>query len=166
MSTRPPGVVAFQFVELELESAVGMALAVTQRLICGKRRHAILIPTMSDLLDDASKRANRYLESLDTRSVAPSKEAGAALAGCDQAFPEHTSAAEALLAELDESGSPATMASAGGRFFGFVTGGALPVTVAANWLAATWDQNAGLVVTSPTNAALENVSLRWAKDLR
>jgi glutamate/tyrosine decarboxylase-like PLP-dependent enzyme len=57
------------------------------------------------------------------------------------------------------------MASAGGRFFGFVIGGALPATVAANWLAATWDQNAGLVVTSPTNAALENVSLRWVKDI-
>jgi len=57
------------------------------------------------------------------------------------------------------------MASAGGRFFGFVTGGALPATVAANWLATAWDQNAGLVVTSPTNAALEKVSLRWIKDI-
>jgi glutamate/tyrosine decarboxylase-like PLP-dependent enzyme len=120
---------------------------------------------MSDLLDDAAKRANRYLESLSTRSVAPGKEALAALAGFDQAFPEHTSTAEAVLAELDEIGSPATMASAGGRFFGFVIGGALPVTVAANWLAAAWDQNASFVVTAPTNAALEKVSLRWAKDI-
>src|ERR1700692_504474 len=90
---------------------------------------------MSDLLDDAAKRANRYLESLDTRSVAPAKEAGAALDGVDQAFPERASPAEAVLAELDEIGSPATMASAGGRFFGFVIGGALPATVAANLLA-------------------------------
>jgi len=130
-----------------------------------ERTGSILLPTMSDLLDDAAKRANRYLESLNTRSVAPGKEAVAALAGFDQAFPEHTSTAEAVLAELDEIGSPATMASAGGRFFGFVIGGALPVTVAANWLATAWDQNAGLVVTSPTNAALENVSLRWVKDI-
>jgi len=57
------------------------------------------------------------------------------------------------------------MASAGGRFFGFVIGGALPVTVAANWLATAWDQNASFVVTAPTNAALEKVSLRWAKDI-
>jgi len=120
---------------------------------------------MSDLLDDAAKRAGRYLVTLDTRSVAPAKEAVAALARFDQAFPEHPSSAEAVLAELDEIGSPATMASAGGRFFGFVIGGALPATVAANWLATTWDQNAGLVVTSPTNAALENVSLRWVKDI-
>jgi glutamate/tyrosine decarboxylase-like PLP-dependent enzyme len=120
---------------------------------------------MNDLLDDAAKRASRYLESLDTRSVAPQKEAIAALARFDRAFPEHTSTAEAVLAELDEIGSPATMASAGGRFFGFVTGGALPATVAANWLATTWDQNAGLVVTSPANAALESVALRWLKDI-
>jgi len=120
---------------------------------------------MSDLLDDAAKRPNRYLESLNTRSVAPGKEAVAALAGFDQAFPEHSSTAEAVLAELDEIGSPATMASAGGRFFGFVIGGALPVTVAANWLATAWDQNASFVVTAPTNAALEKVSLRWAKDI-
>ena len=87
---------------------------------------------MSNLLDDAAKRASRYLESLNARSVAPEKEAVAALARFDQAFPEHTSSAEAVLAELDEIGSPATMASAGGRFFGFVIGGSLPATVAAN----------------------------------
>jgi glutamate/tyrosine decarboxylase-like PLP-dependent enzyme len=120
---------------------------------------------MSDLLHDAAKRASRYLESLSTRSVAPEKEAVAALARFDQDMPEHTSSAEAVLAELDEIGSPATMASAGGRFFGFVIGGALPATVAANWLATAWDQNAGLVVTAPANAALESVSLRWLKDI-
>jgi glutamate/tyrosine decarboxylase-like PLP-dependent enzyme len=122
-------------------------------------------PPVRRLLTDAAKRASRYLESLDTRAVRPEAEAVAALSKFDQAFPDHESTAEAVLAELDEIGSPATMASAGGRFFGFVTGGALPATVAANWLATTWDQNAGLVVTSPANAALENVSLRWLKDI-
>ena len=120
---------------------------------------------MSDLLEDAAKRASRYLKTLGSRSVAPHNDAVAALAGFDRAFPTHTSSAESVLAELDEIGSPATMASAGGRFFGFVIGGALPATVAANWLATAWDQNAGLVVSSPTNAALENVSLRWMKDI-
>jgi glutamate/tyrosine decarboxylase-like PLP-dependent enzyme len=118
---------------------------------------------MSNLLDDAAKRASRYLETLSTRSVAPEREAIAALTRFDQALPDHPSSAESVLAELDEIGAPATMASAGGRFFGFVTGGALPVTVAANWLATAWDQNAGLVVSSPANAALENVSLRWLR---
>jgi glutamate/tyrosine decarboxylase-like PLP-dependent enzyme len=120
---------------------------------------------MIDLLNDAAQRASRYLESLDTRSVAPEAQALAALARFNRAFPEHTTSAESVLAELDEIGSPATMASAGGRFFGFVTGGALPAAVAATWLAATWDQNAGLVVSSPSNAALEIVSLQWLKDI-
>src|ERR1700688_1571201 len=119
---------------------------------------------MSALLDAAARRASRYLESLDTRSVAPAKEAIAALSKFERVFPTHTSTAEAVLAELDEIGPPATMASAGGRFFGFVIGGSLPVTVAANWLAAAWDQNAGLVVTSPINAHLENIALRWVKE--
>jgi glutamate/tyrosine decarboxylase-like PLP-dependent enzyme len=120
---------------------------------------------MNELLDNAARRSSRYLETLNARSVAPAKEAIAALSKFEQAFPEHTSPAEAVLAELDDIGSPATMASAGGRFFGFVTGGSLPVTVAANWLAAAWDQNGGLVVNSPINAALENVALRWVKDI-
>ena len=120
---------------------------------------------MSDLLNDAAQRASRYLESLNARSVAPEAQALAALARFDQGFPELTISAQAVLAELDEIGSPATMATAGGRFFGFVTGGALPATVAATWLAAAWDQNAGMVVASPTNAALENISLRWLKDI-
>jgi glutamate/tyrosine decarboxylase-like PLP-dependent enzyme len=120
---------------------------------------------MHNLLNDAAKRASRYLDSLDTRSVAPHKEAVSALTRLEQAFPESSSTAETVLAELDEIGSPATMGSAGGRFFGFVIGGALPATVAANWLATSWDQNGGLVVTSPINAALENVALRWVKDI-
>jgi glutamate/tyrosine decarboxylase-like PLP-dependent enzyme len=120
---------------------------------------------MSDLLDDASRRAQRYLAALDARRVAPSPEALAALASFDGPLPEGTSSPAEVLAELDEFGSPATMASAGGRFFGFVIGGSLPVTVAANWLACAWDQNAGLVVTSPIGARLEQVALDWLKDL-
>jgi glutamate/tyrosine decarboxylase-like PLP-dependent enzyme len=120
---------------------------------------------MNDLLHDAAQRASRYLSSLDTRAVAPSKAAVAALAKLERDFPEHTSPARAVLAELDEIGSPATMASAGGRFFGFVIGASLPVAVAANYLATAWDQNAGLVVTAPINAALEKISLRWLKQI-
>jgi glutamate/tyrosine decarboxylase-like PLP-dependent enzyme len=57
------------------------------------------------------------------------------------------------------------MASAGGRYFGFVIGGALPVTVASNWLATAWDQNAGLWTSSPVSAYLEEVALEWLADV-
>ncbi len=66
---------------------------------------------------------------------------------------------------LDRVGSPATVATAGGRFFGFVNGAAFPVSVAATWLASAWDQNAALRVMSPAAAALEDVALGWVRDV-
>jgi glutamate/tyrosine decarboxylase-like PLP-dependent enzyme len=120
---------------------------------------------VSDLLDDAARRAQRYLATLDARSVAPSAEALAALARLDSPLPERSSSPSEVLAQLDELGSPATVASAGRRYFGFVTGGSLPVTVAASWLASAWDQNAAMVVQSPIAARLEKIALGWLKDL-
>lgn len=119
----------------------------------------------NELLDSASGFAKRYLDALDTRSVAPSPQALAALAGFDQPLRNEITPAADVLAELDKLGSPATMASAGGRFFGFVVGGSLPVTVAASWLSTAWDQNAGLAVIGPGNATLERVALGWIKDI-
>src|SRR5207253_2072626 len=57
------------------------------------------------------------------------------------------------------------MASAGPRFFGFVVGGSLPGSLAANWLATAWDQNAGLVALSPVAAATEDIALAWLLDV-
>src|SRR5947199_1954871 len=116
---------------------------------------------MEHLLQATAARAWRYRESLRDRSVAPSPEAVANLRRFDEPFPEAPTSPEAVIALLDEVGSPATMASAGGRFFGFVVGSSLPATVAANWLAGAWDQNAGIVVLSPIAAKLEEVAMRW-----
>jgi glutamate/tyrosine decarboxylase-like PLP-dependent enzyme len=117
------------------------------------------------LLAETAARAAAYLEQLDQRSVAPSPEAAAALARFDEPLPADPIDPRQVIAVLDEIGSPATVASAGGRYFGFVTGGALPATVAANMMAAAWDQNVGLRVMSPTGAKLEDVALRWLTEL-
>ena len=53
----------------------------------------------------------------------------------------------------------------GPRFFGFVIGGTLPATLAANWLAAVWDQATGLNDVTPMTAKLEQVSMRWLLDI-
>jgi glutamate/tyrosine decarboxylase-like PLP-dependent enzyme len=120
---------------------------------------------MRELLGEAARRAADYLDSLDRRAVAPTPEAIARLAALDIALPPQPRPPAETLRLLDEIASPATMASAGGRFFGFVIGGALPVTVASNWLATAWDQNAALHAPTPATSVLEATALRWLLDL-
>jgi glutamate/tyrosine decarboxylase-like PLP-dependent enzyme len=117
------------------------------------------------LLRDAAERAAHYLDGLEARSVGPAPEAIAALSRFREPLPERPTDPSDILKRLDEIGSPATMAMAGPRFFGFVIGGALPVTLAANVLASAWDQNTGLWNVTPATATLEEVALGWMIDL-
>lgn len=119
----------------------------------------------SPLLADASNRAIRYLEGLDSRPVAPNPSAVEGLRAFDESLPEQPGDPAETLRLLDEVGSPATTAMAGPRYFGFVIGGSLPVTLAANWLAGAWDQNTGLYRPTPGTAFLEQVALRWLLDV-
>src|SRR5262245_45451968 len=120
---------------------------------------------MKELLRATAERAGRYLETLDDRPVFPPAKAIDQLAQWDEPLPEEPASPEKVLALLDEIGGPATVASAGSRYFGFVTGGSLPATLAANWLAGAWDQNGGLTIMSPAAARLEKVALGWLLDV-
>ena len=120
---------------------------------------------MKDLLESASARAIRYLEDLDARAVAPDPGALDAIPRLDEPLPEDTTDPEATIQLLDEIGSPASMAMAGPRFYGFVTDGSLPVTLAANWLAGAWDQNCVFHRVTPATATLETVALKWLLDI-
>jgi glutamate/tyrosine decarboxylase-like PLP-dependent enzyme len=115
-------------------------------------------------LDFAAKRAAQYLQKVCSRSVSPYAAAVLDLAQLDEPLPEAPADACRVLESLDRLGSPATVATAGGRFFGFVNGGALPVSVAAAWIVSAWDQNVALRVMSPVGAALEDVALRWVHE--
>ena len=120
---------------------------------------------MKDLLNATAERAIRYLSELDLRKTAPSDEALQRLSELNEPFPEGPTDPETIVKILDDIGSPATVASAGGRFFGFVVGGSLPASLAANWLAGAWDQNAGLNMASPVSAALDQISIGWLLEI-
>ena len=129
------------------------------------RRRAAQQDQTAELLELAAARAAAYLSAVERRAVAPDDAAVQALARFDEALPQAPADARAVLELLDDAGSPATLATAGPRFFGFVIGGALPVTVAASWLATAWDQNAGAVLASPVAARLEAVAEGWLNEL-
>jgi len=119
---------------------------------------------LNDLLADAAKRSATYLDRLQDRAVGPSAHAVDGLARLDVPLQQQPLDPREVLRELDEIVSPATMAMAGPRFFGFVIGGSLPAALAANMLASAWDQNTGLYNVTPGTAKLEQVALRWLLD--
>ncbi len=118
-----------------------------------------------EVLSEASRRAHRYLEHAPSRSVFPTTQALSDLQQLGGPMPDAGEDPVSVLKLLDECGSPATVVSTGGRYFGFVVGGALPVTVGAHWLADAWDQNVCLYALSPVGAYLEEVVLGWIIDL-
>ena len=120
---------------------------------------------MKDLLADVAARAARYVEEAGSRRVSPCPEDVARLEALGGPLPQGPSDPAEVLALLDEIGSPATVASTGGRYFGFVIGGALPASLAANWLAGAWDQNACMRVMSPVAVRLEEIVLGWILEL-
>jgi glutamate/tyrosine decarboxylase-like PLP-dependent enzyme len=117
------------------------------------------------LLKRAARDATDYLEGVDARTVAPAPEAVAKLSALRGPLPPGPTSGEAVLRLLHEYGSPATVAMGGGRYFGFVIGGCLPAAMAASWLVSAWDQNAGLWVSSPVAADLEDTAVEWVREL-
>ena len=80
-------------------------------------------------------------------------------------MPDDPTPADEVLRELVKVAEPGLVASAGPRYFGFVTGGSVDSAMAADLMATGWDQNAFTVVMSPAAIAAEQVAGRWAKEL-
>jgi glutamate/tyrosine decarboxylase-like PLP-dependent enzyme len=117
------------------------------------------------LLLHAAGLAADHLEERDHLPVFPTDQAltvaRSALGSLDDDGVDPTVAIDQLAAAV----SPALVASTGGRYFGFVIGGALPAALGADVLTGAWDQNGYNRLTSPVAAIAEDVAGEWLKDL-
>jgi glutamate/tyrosine decarboxylase-like PLP-dependent enzyme len=128
--------------------------------------------TLSDALSQsrqslsaAADMAVAYLETIGERNVIASEAARAALGGFDMDMPHDLGDPTETLELLNRLGSPATTATASGRFFGLVVGGTLPAALGARVLATAWDQVVFNDATSPVGVKLEQVAAKWVLDV-
>ena len=118
-----------------------------------------------DLLAHAHERAMAFLNSLPDRPVAPRASFEELVAALGGPLPEASQDPVSIVLDLSARLEPGVAATAGPRYFGFVTGGSYPVALAADWLVSTWDQNAALHIMSPGMSALEACTARWILDV-
>ena len=123
---------------------------------------------MSDedkLLTRVMDEAMGFLSGLDARPVAARADVDQVAAALGGPLPEVGSDPLEVIEALIAGAEPGVVAMPSGRFFGWVMGGVLPAALAADWLTSTWDQNAGLLVSSPAGAGAERVAAGWLLDL-
>ncbi len=80
-------------------------------------------------------------------------------------LPDDGETAEEIMAHLTAAAAPGLVDTTGPRYFGFVVGGALPASVAADHWTTSHDQAAGFYVLSPASAVIEGIVSDWALDL-
>lgn len=117
------------------------------------------------VLDLAARRAQEFLAQLPERPVGPPVDPQALAESLGGPLPERGEDPADVVEHLVRGASAGLVASPGPRYFGFVIGGSLPATVAADWLTAAWDQNAALFLSSPAAAVVEDVAGGWLKEL-
>jgi glutamate/tyrosine decarboxylase-like PLP-dependent enzyme len=117
------------------------------------------------VLAAAQQHAHAYLSGVTARPVAPQISRAELLSRLGGPLPSEPSDPVEVIHALARDVDCGIVASAGPRYFGFVTGGAVPVTVAADWLGSAWDQNVALYVMSPAVAVMEDIVSRWILEL-
>ena len=117
------------------------------------------------LLDEAKDLALEWLKSLPSRRAGAEQSAPDLKRALDELLPDDGAPAPEVVRDLAAAIEPGLIASPGPRYFGFVTGGALPAALAADWLTSAWDQNGILAISSPAVSALEEIVSGWLLDL-
>ena len=113
----------------------------------------------------AYEHATNFLSDLSARPVAATVSADHLRQHLNHALPAIGTDAATVVDELVHATQGGHLGSAGGRFFAWVIGGALPSALAADWLASTWDNNATLYACGPAASVVEEVAGKWVKEL-
>jgi glutamate/tyrosine decarboxylase-like PLP-dependent enzyme len=116
-------------------------------------------------LDVAFDHAILHLEHLDDSSVAATADTATLKSRINKPLAQSGTAPQRVIEELVRDVEGGLLGSAGGRFFGWVIGGALPAAVAADWLTSAWQQNSALYACSPAAAVVEETVGSWLKDI-
>jgi len=117
------------------------------------------------LLRETAEKSIRWLEALPFRRVGPWASAEELRKSLGGSLNEEGMNPSEVLSFFSQEAEPGLTGSPGPRYFGFVTGGALPASLAADWLSSAWDQNAVLAVSSPAASAAEDIVSEWVLDL-
>jgi len=117
------------------------------------------------ILERVLEEATGFLDGLPGRRVAARTDVEGVATALRRPLPEDSAEPLEVIEELIAGAEPGVLATPSGRFFGWVIGGVLPATLAADWLTSTWDQNAGLLASSPAAAGAEWVASEWLLDL-
>jgi glutamate/tyrosine decarboxylase-like PLP-dependent enzyme len=117
------------------------------------------------LLRRTAELAADFLDSLEERPVFPQASPDELRSALAVPLQDHPLEPEQVVEELAAAADPGLVAMPSGRYFGFVIGATLPAALAADWLASTWDQNAGLAVAGPAVAVAEEVAGAWLAEL-
>ncbi len=118
-----------------------------------------------EILTRVLDEAESFLGGLDERPVRAARDVDEVAAALGRPLADRGEDPLAVLEELIAGAGPGVLASPSGRFFGWVIGGVLPAALGADWLTSVWDQNAGLLATSPAASGAERVAARWLLDL-
>ncbi|MCC8361883.1 aminotransferase class V-fold PLP-dependent enzyme [Lysobacter sp. A6] len=117
------------------------------------------------ILARARAHALDYLHALPTRRVGSTASRDELIAAFRTPLAQDGESPESVIDLLAAQALRGATACNSPRYFGFVIGGATPVSLAADWLVSTWDQNAGIYVISPMVAVMEEVAGDWLLDL-
>ena len=121
--------------------------------------------TIRELLQLAADLGADFRESLPARRVGATATADDLRAALGGPLPEGPTDAATVTRELAAASEAGLVATAGGRFYGFVIGGTVPASLAADVLTSAWDQNAGLYVAAPAASVVEEVAGAWLLEL-